>query len=148
MKKLVPSLIILSISFLAFAPFLHAGLGERPADGAKGEVNPVINLSQSDAATPTAGQSGTPDTTLKAIRAAKGPAIDGNLSDPVWQEAIPFSAFTQVFPVTGAAPTEKTELRILYDDDNLYLGIYCYDSQPGKISANTMAHDADNQTIR
>jgi len=122
MKKLVPSLIILSYSLLALAPFLHAGSGERPADGATAGVTSAINLSQSDAATPTAAQAGTPDSGLRAVRTARGPAVDGSLSDPVWQEAIPFSAFTQVFPVTGAPPTEKTELRILYDDDTCHHG--------------------------
>jgi len=46
-----------------------------------------------------------------------------------------------VFPREGE-PTEVTELRIVYDDSNLYLGLFCSDSQPARISANTMAHDA------
>ena len=45
-------------------------------------------------------------------------------------------------PTANGAPTEKTELRILYDESNLYIGIMCFESEPGKIAANTMAHDA------
>ncbi|OGD14009.1 MAG: hypothetical protein A2W20_08910, partial [Candidatus Aminicenantes bacterium RBG_16_66_30] len=38
-------------------------------------------------------------------------------------------------------PTERTEARVLYDDHSLYIGVFCYDSEPGRIAANSMAHD-------
>jgi len=38
-------------------------------------------------------------------------------------------------------PTERTELRIVFDSANLYIGVYCYDSVPLKISGNSMVHD-------
>ena len=79
---------------------------------------------------------------VKAVRVAEGPRIDGSLSDPVWQSSVPFSDFLMAEPRPNAAPTERTELRILYDDSNLYLGILCFDSEPGRISAHSMAHDA------
>jgi len=56
-------------------------------------------------------------------------------------QAVPFSGFLMVEPVPGAEPSEKTELKVLYDDSSLYIGIYCYDSQPGKIAANSLDHD-------
>lgn len=83
--------------------------------------------------------------TQKAVRIERGPTLDGNLTDQVWQRAVPFSGFTQVFPATGNEPTERTELRILYDDTDLYIGVYCYDKEPSGIAANTMAHDADDE---
>jgi len=79
---------------------------------------------------------------LRAVRVEQGPRLDGRLDDPVWQSATPYSGFRMVEPQPDAAPTEKTEVRILYDDSNLYLGILCYDSEPGRIAANTMAHDS------
>jgi len=78
---------------------------------------------------------------IQAGRVEKGPNIDGLLSDFVWKEAMPFSTFSMVEPTPGAEPTEKTEIRVLYDESNLYLGIYCYDSEPEKIAANSLAHD-------
>jgi hypothetical protein len=78
---------------------------------------------------------------LKATRVNKGPKLDGDLADKVWEEAIPFKDFKMVEPYPQQEPTEKTELRILYDDENLYIGIYCYDSDVSKISANSMAFD-------
>ncbi len=78
---------------------------------------------------------------LRAVRVQQGPRIDGRLDDPVWRSAAPSSDFRMVEPQPDAVPTEKTEVRILYDDSNLYIGILCYDSEPGRIAANSMAHD-------
>jgi len=79
---------------------------------------------------------------VRAVRVAEGPRIDGSLSDPVWQSAVASSDFLMAEPRPNEAPTERTELRILYDDANLYLGILCFDREPGRISANSMAHDS------
>ncbi len=79
---------------------------------------------------------------LKAVRVKEAPKIDGSLSDSVWQAAAPVANFRMVEPQPNQEPTEKTELRILYDEANLYIGIVCYDSEPRRIAANTMAHDS------
>ena len=44
---------------------------------------------------------------------------------PVWRAAVPSDGFTQHYPDEGAAPSERTEVRVLYDDKNLYVGIDC-----------------------
>jgi hypothetical protein len=62
---------------------------------------------------------------LRAVRTAKRPVIDGKLDDPVWQQAIPSDTFTQHFPYEGAPPSERTVVRVLYDDDAIYFGIDC-----------------------
>jgi hypothetical protein len=77
----------------------------------------------------------------KAVRVEKGPTLDGSLRDGAWKQAAPFGGFKMVFPNPGGEPTERTELRILYDEGHLYIGVYCYDSTPSKISGSTMAHD-------
>lgn len=87
----------------------------------------------------TAQQNG--EVRLQAVRLEEAPRIDGNLLEPAWNQAVPFSGFLMVEPVPGSQPSEKTELRVLYDEGNLYLGIYCYDSEPKKIAANSLAHD-------
>jgi len=78
---------------------------------------------------------------IRAVRVSTGPEIDGRLDDPVWAEAFATSDFHMVNPTPGAEPTEKSELRIVYDDTALYIGILCRDREPGRITANTMAHD-------
>ena len=79
--------------------------------------------------------------TLKAVRVEKGPSLDGSLQDGAWKQATPFSGFKMVFPNPGNEPTERTELRIVFDEANLYIGVYCYDRVPRKICGNSMIHD-------
>jgi hypothetical protein len=79
---------------------------------------------------------------LKSIRVEKGPRIDGRLDDPAWKLAQVIDGFRMIEPRPGEDPSEKTEARIVYDDHSLYIGIYCHESEPGRISANTMAHDS------
>jgi hypothetical protein len=81
------------------------------------------------------------DLVIHAARTDLSPTIDGKLDEPFWQDAIPFSAFKMVEPIPGADPTEKTEIKVLYNQTGLYLGIRCFDSDPAKIAANTMVHD-------
>ena len=59
------------------------------------------------------------------MRTPTPPKIDGHLDDPVWRAAIPSDGFTQHYPDEGAAPSERTEVRVLYDDKNVYVGIDC-----------------------
>ena len=85
---------------------------------------------------------------LSAARTDKAPNIDGHLDDPVWQKAWVETSFTQHYPDENTAPTEPTELRVLYDDDSLYIGIRCYDSQPDKIVSRLTRRDRDIESDR
>jgi hypothetical protein len=78
---------------------------------------------------------------IEAKKVIQGPIIDGRLNDSVWINAVPFSDFRMVEPAVGSDPSEKTEIRIIYDRTSMYIGIRCYDSQPRKIAANSMQHD-------
>lgn len=78
----------------------------------------------------------------RTVRVEEGPRIDGRLDDPVWQRAPIIDGFRQVEPRPGEEPSERTEARIVYDEHNLYVGVTCYDSEPGRIAANSMAHDS------
>ncbi len=78
---------------------------------------------------------------LTAVRVPRGPKIDGRLDDEVWKSAAPFSGFRMAEPTPNVEPSETTELRILYDESSLYLGVLCRDREPSRIAANTMAHD-------
>jgi len=69
--------------------------------------------------------------------------LDGNLDEPAWKSAQPATNFKQREPNNGAPATERTEIRILYDQNNLYIGILCFDSQPDKIIANSLVRDSD-----
>ena len=54
--------------------------------------------------------------------------LDGNLDEPEWSLAQPATDFIQNDPDMGEPATERTEVRILYNNEYLYLGVYCFDS--------------------
>ncbi len=59
---------------------------------------------------------------LRAVR-ARGPIrIDGRLDEAAWQAAPAASGFTQEWPDRGTPARQRTEVRVLYDDRNLYIG--------------------------
>jgi hypothetical protein len=66
-----------------------------------------------------------PKPRMAAVRTTTVPHIDGELQDAAWQQAAPTGAFTQKFPSEGQAPSEPTELRVLYDDEALYIAFDC-----------------------
>tara|TARA_Y100000590_G_scaffold469432_1_gene656956 strand:- start:3789 stop:5978 length:2190 start_codon:yes stop_codon:yes gene_type:complete len=70
---------------------------------------------------------------VKAVRIMIPPKIDGILDELFWNEIEPITDFRQRIPVDGGNPTEKTEVRIAYDQDNLYFGFKLLDSEPDKI---------------
>ena len=67
--------------------------------------------------------------------------LDGKLDESEWQQAIPLDAFMVTDPVAGGKPTERTEVRMLYNDEYLYIGFHCYDSEPDKIVRFFMDRD-------
>jgi hypothetical protein len=69
------------------------------------------------------------------------PEIDGRLDDAVWQDAAVITEFTQVIPVPGAAPSQRTEIRLLTDRENLYIAVRCLDTDAEGIVANRMRRD-------
>jgi hypothetical protein len=90
--------------------------------------------------------------TLRAVRASEKILIDGVLNDKAWESAPPATEFTQRDPDEGKAPTERTELRIAYDDTSIYFGVQLFDSAPQKIvrrlSRRDESFDADSVTIQ
>ncbi|MDE0424512.1 MAG: DUF5916 domain-containing protein [Candidatus Poribacteria bacterium] len=67
--------------------------------------------------------------------------IDGHLNEEAWTEAQVIDDFTQQSPDEGQPISERTEVRMLYDTEKLYIGFECYDSEPEKVVANEMRRD-------
>jgi hypothetical protein len=65
---------------------------------------------------------------LHAVRVSKSPAIDGDLSDPAWQQAPEFTDFTQHDPDDTKPATMRTSVRIVYDDKAIYFGMQMDDT--------------------
>lgn len=59
----------------------------------------------------------------KAIYTNDKIIIDGNLNEPIWQNVESISDFSQRELNEGNKVTERTEVKLLYDDENLYVGV-------------------------
>ena len=95
-----------------------------------GTIDPQVS-----AATP----SGRPAVTID--RTNVPPTIDGRLDDTVWQGAVEVRQFVQQRPVEGAPATERTEVRIVYDSQNIYFAIHAHYSDRSLIRANHVDRD-------
>ena len=72
--------------------------------------------------------------------------LDGRLDDKFWSDITGISDFLVQEPVEGGEPTEKTTIKIAYDENYLYIGAIFYDSEPDGIKAFKMRKDAPLNT--
>jgi hypothetical protein len=77
------------------------------------------------------------------VGAAGAPVIDADLSDAAWQSAPVIDDLRQVTPNAGEPATERTEIRVLFDENNIYFGIHAYDSEPDQVIVRTLARDGE-----
>ena len=84
-------------------------------------------------------------TTIRAVRITSPPKIDGRLDESVYGTVRSISDFVQIEPEPGSLATEKTELWLMFDSDNLYVSFRCWESHPERLVANELRRD--NGTI-
>jgi hypothetical protein len=82
--------------------------------------------------------------TVRAVRVAEPPRVDGVLDEPLYDSLSPITDFVQQDPDEGQLATEPTLVWILYDEHNIYIAARCRDSQPQRIVANDMRRDGSN----
>ena len=70
---------------------------------------------------------------VRAIRAAQPPTIDGRDDDAVWRDARPITEFQEWRPSEGGPPKLPTEAKIAYDAGNLYVFVRAFDPHPDSI---------------
>ena len=114
-------LFVAGVALLSARP-AAAPAQEAPAPAASGEV-PVLQVRRSTA----------------PIR------IDGRLGEDVWAAAPAASGFVQGEPIEGAPAKHRTEVRVLYDDEALYVGARMYDDSPGAIARQLVRRDEMGQ---
>jgi len=92
----------------------------------------------------TPASSPTAKPTARAVQVPEGPLIDGNvLDEPVWQQAPVISGFWQEQPDEGQPASEHTEVRMLFTNNTLYIGVVCFDRDPASIIVTDSRRDAD-----
>jgi len=87
-----------------------------------------------------------PPRTMRAARRTGPITIDGKLDDAAWASAEPSAGFTQSYPQPGKPSPDQTEVRVLYDDAAIYVGIRMFDAHPDSIAAGLARRDATAAT--
>lgn len=80
--------------------------------------------------------------TTSALRISEAPTIDGFLNDPVWASAPLIDGFVQMEPSEGRPVSERTEVRLLQDDDAFYVGAWLFDRDAASITSGQNLRDA------
>lgn len=80
-----------------------------------------------------------------AVRAPAAPVVDGKLDDEVWRLAPVVTGFVQFEPREGQPATERTEVRIVFDEEALYVGAWLFDGDAAGIVQGEAIRDADLQ---
>ena len=79
--------------------------------------------------------------TIPALRLSGAPNIDGSLSEELWNHLPILTDFVQYNPYNGNPSSQKTEVKIGYDDHALYIGAVCYDQDPNTIKRELTSRD-------
>jgi hypothetical protein len=82
--------------------------------------------------------------TIRAVRVSAPMHIDGKLDEPIYSTVQPASDFIQMEPNGGQTATEKTEVWIFFDSENVYVSFRAWESQPERTIANEMRRDSGN----
>mgnify|MGYP002015635550 CR=1 FL=1 len=119
-----------SVGFLAclFVTFGTSVAGQQPSDQA------VVSID---------GVSSDATRRVSARRVETPPVLDGAvLDDPAWADAVVATEFVQTQPDEGDPASERTEVRIIFTDDTIYVGVVCFDRDPGAIIVTDSRRDS------
>lgn len=83
---------------------------------------------------------------VRAVRSEHPVVVDGVLDEPVWKSDNAVTGFLQSDPDQGSPPRQKTEVRVAYDDDALYVGARMYDTAPDSVVSALARRDNDAPT--
>ncbi|MBK9390293.1 MAG: carbohydrate binding family 9 domain-containing protein [Bacteroidetes bacterium] len=83
----------------------------------------------------------------KAEQITIAPVINGILDEDIWQGGTWVDDFTQHEPYNGARATQRTEFKIVFDKDNIYVGIKAYDTSPDSIVNRLTRRDHEDGDI-
>lgn len=83
---------------------------------------------------------------LKALRINSEIKIDGELNEPIWQQAQAAHTFTESSPKPWDKAEQRSEIKILYDNNFIYVGAMLYDSAPDSILSQLTIRDETGNT--
>ena len=89
----------------------------------------------------SAGQQTTTKKKYEAIKVNEAPVIDGILDEEIWLSGEWVDDFTQFEPYNGQKPSQRTEFKILFDEDNIYVALKAFDTSPDSIVSRLTRRD-------
>src|SRR2546426_5996090 len=111
---------------------------------AQAQLTSTTDKSQTSSPSPAPlSQNGTGSRRVHTIRTTDAIKIDGTLDEAAWSLVQPATEFLQQQPTEGAPASERTEVRVLFDNKNIYFGIRAFDSDAKHINARELVRDAD-----
>jgi len=134
---------LLSLVCLAGATVAPAA-AQQPAGTGLGLPDEVL-LQLGDAPVPALPQTVARDgsaLTVRAVRLDEPLQMDGRLTEALYETVEPISDFIQNEPLNDVPATERTEVWISYDDDNIYVSLRAYESEPDRMIVNEMRRDS------
>jgi hypothetical protein len=78
---------------------------------------------------------------LQIKKIEKGLKLTGKLDNPIWKQTTPIELNYEISPGDNIQAPEKTFVRAMYDDENIYFGFECFDKNPSQIRANISDRD-------
>jgi hypothetical protein len=78
----------------------------------------------------------------QALRVNEAPRLDGVLDEAMWQQASPLDNFLQAEPLEGQLASQRTEVRVVYDETAIYVGAVLFDTEPSAIVVSDTSRDA------
>jgi hypothetical protein len=78
---------------------------------------------------------------VRAMRVTKPISVDGVLNEPEWSEAVPETTFYDSDPYEGSVPSQRTAVRVLYDENAIYIGAHMFDTHPDSVIARLTRRD-------
>jgi hypothetical protein len=143
--------LVAGAAFFWAPPMVMAQISERPSEARdstaaaeSGQVPPTAAV-RSGGGEPYSHDGMAPR--ARAVRTDATFVIDGVLDEAAWMAATAISGLRQIVPDEGQPVSEKTEVRILYDDDHLYVGAWLWDDDralaPRMIRRDGSLSDAD-----
>jgi len=102
---------------------------------------PPLSAQQSPPGRPDAPDS---SAVARAVRAAAAPRVDGRLDDGAWALAPAYTGFTQREPNDGQPSAERTEFRVVFTDEALYVAIRAFDTHPDRILGQLTRRDENS----
>ena len=121
--------------------FTRSISGARTLVAALVAVLPCVSAAPAVAQTPDAARARPPRIYNTQRLVGPPPRIDGHLNDAAWKEGEWAGNYTQQNPVEGGAPSQQTELKILWDDKYIYMAIRAHDDMT-KIARYAARRDA------